>query len=151
MREYSMTTPEGSCAPQKTALPSIAGVKKGRPLMASITRNQAATIAAPMQPAMKPSRRMRLSCMPENISLAVGRARLAHASSAPFPVLRNLFAGGLAALQRRRADASDARGRRGRAARDRRRHRWMARDPLVAALRPSADVRRLDRRDPAPP
>ncbi len=59
-----MTTPAGSWAPQKTALPSIAGVKKGRPFTASMTRNHTATMAAPMQPAMKPSRKIRLSCMP---------------------------------------------------------------------------------------
>src|SRR2546428_32450 len=33
MREYSITTCEGSCTPQKTADPSIAGVKKGRALL----------------------------------------------------------------------------------------------------------------------
>src|SRR6266536_262627 len=76
MREYSTTTAEGSCAPQNTALPSMAGVKNGRPLIASTTRNQMATAAAPMHPAMKPSRRIRLSCMAVNIPAARERARL---------------------------------------------------------------------------
>ena len=50
-------------SPKKTAPPSIAGVKNGRPFTVSTTRNQIATAAAPIQPAMKPSRRIRLSCM----------------------------------------------------------------------------------------
>src|SRR5437773_3588244 len=76
MREYSTTTVDGSCAPQNTALPSMAGVKNGRPLTVSTMRNQTATAAAPMHPAMKPSRRIRLSCMAENIPRAGARARL---------------------------------------------------------------------------
>src|SRR5204863_421147 len=63
MREYSITTMEGSCTPQNTAEPSMAGVKNGRPAITSTTRNESATAAAPMRPAMKPSRRTRLSCM----------------------------------------------------------------------------------------
>src|SRR5881275_529481 len=63
MREYSTTTRPGSCTPQKTAEPSIAGVKKGRPAIVSTTRNQSATAPAPMSPAMNPSRRIRVSCI----------------------------------------------------------------------------------------
>ncbi len=63
MREYSITTSAGSCTPQKTAEPSIAGVKKGRPAMMSTIRNQSATTPAPINPAMNPSRRIRVSCM----------------------------------------------------------------------------------------
>src|SRR5437763_8841632 len=63
MREYSTTTRPGSCTPQKTAEPSIAGGKNGRPAITSTTRNQSATAPAPMSPAMNPSRRIRVSCM----------------------------------------------------------------------------------------
>src|SRR5213595_613425 len=63
MREYSITTLAGSCTPQNTAEPSMAGVKKGRPAMTSMTRNQRATAPAPIRPAMNPSRRIRVSCI----------------------------------------------------------------------------------------
>src|SRR2546427_830249 len=46
MREYSITTMEGSCTPQKTDEPSMAGVKNGRPATRSTIRNQSATAAA---------------------------------------------------------------------------------------------------------
>ena len=58
-----MTTRAGSCTPQKTAEPSMAGVKKGRPAIVSTIRNQSATAPAPISPAMNPSRRIRVNCM----------------------------------------------------------------------------------------
>src|SRR6266702_615790 len=63
MREYSITTMDGSCTPQNTAEPSMAGVKKGRPAITSMIRNQSATAAAPISPAMNPSRMIRVNCM----------------------------------------------------------------------------------------
>src|SRR2546422_3966485 len=61
MREYSITTSAGSCTPQKTAEPSIAGVKKGRPAMMSTIRNQSATTPAPINPADRKSTRLNSS------------------------------------------------------------------------------------------
>src|SRR2546425_392040 len=89
MREYSITTCEGSCTPQKTADPSIAGVKKGRPLIVSTIRNHRATAAAPRQPATNPSRKIRVSCMRSpgvgwvNISPGTARARLGPTARRP--------------------------------------------------------------------
>src|SRR5947199_9701070 len=66
MREYSITTCEGSCTPQNTAEPSMAGVKNGRPAITSTIRNQSATAAAPIRPVMNPSRRIRHKFMSFN-------------------------------------------------------------------------------------
>src|SRR5947199_4404118 len=74
MREYSITTCEGSCTPQNTAEPSMAGVKNGRPAITSTIRNQSATAAAPIRPAMNPSRRIRVHCMSFNIGSLQGGA-----------------------------------------------------------------------------
>src|SRR5205085_2991782 len=63
MREYSTTTWAGSCTPQNTAEPSMAGVKNGRPAMTSMSRNQRATAPAPTSPAMNLSRMIRVSCI----------------------------------------------------------------------------------------
>src|SRR5438046_1669493 len=133
MREYSITTCEGSCAPQKTADPSIAGVKKGRPLIVSTIRNQRATAAAPRQPATNPSRKIRVSCMrsPEvgcvNISLGTTPARLGPTARsttddclAPLARLSAVPPRRRAAVRERRARASVAHRRRPDAAR---RHR----------------------------
>src|SRR2546429_8594480 len=62
-REKAITTLLGSDSPKNTAEPSIAGVKNGRPAIASTTRDQRATAPAPMSPAMNPSRRIRVNCM----------------------------------------------------------------------------------------
>src|SRR2546422_5666167 len=163
MREYSITTCEGSCTPQKTADPSIAGVKKGRPLIVSTIRNHRATAAAPRQPATNPSRKIRVSCMrsPEvgwvNISPGTARARLGPtarsptddrlASLSPLPAVPPRRR---AAVWERRAGASAAHRRRRDAARHHCRDAGVARDPLGAALRVAADVRRADRARPAP-
>src|SRR2546427_832921 len=119
IREYSITTCEGSCAPQKTADPSIAGVKKGRPLIVSTIRNHRATAAAPTQPATNPSRKTRVSCMrsPEvacvNISLRATPARLGPAAR-----VRGLDAGRAVHGGRRRAAGAGLRDGGPRAHRD---------------------------------
>src|SRR5437763_1903655 len=113
-----MMTCAGDGAPQNTALPSMAGVKSGWPLMVSTTRNQMATEAAPMQPAMKPSRRMRFrSIAAQYIAPRRVRARLA-AHDAPPVVLRILLVSGCAAVRDRRCDAPIAHRRRRRPAHD---------------------------------
>src|SRR5256886_13137012 len=158
MREYSITTCEGSCAPQKTADPSIAGVKKGRPLIVSTIRNQRATAAAPRQPATNPSRKIRVSCMrsPEvgwvNISLKTAPARLGPTARsttdgrlAPLAPLPAVPPRRRAAVRERRAGASAAHRRRPYAARRHRRDAGVAHDPLGAAVRLAADVRGADR------
>src|SRR2546426_5565735 len=157
MREYSITTCEGSCAPQKTADPSIAGVKKGRPLIVSTIRNQRATAAAPRQPATNPSRKIRVSCMrsPEvgcvNISLGTTPARLGSTARsttddclAPLARLSAVPPRRRAAVRERRAGASVAHRRRPDAARRHRRDAGVAHDSLGAAVRLAADVRRAD-------
>src|SRR5436189_2111646 len=73
-REKSITTWAGSCTPQNTAEPSMAGVKNGRPAITSTIRNQSATAAAPIRPAMNPSRRIRVNCMSSNIGSLQGGA-----------------------------------------------------------------------------
>src|SRR5437773_2324998 len=73
-RENAITTWAGSCTPQNTAEPSMAGVKKGRPAITSTIRNQSATAAAPIRPAMNPSRRIRVNCMSSNIGSLQGGA-----------------------------------------------------------------------------
>src|SRR2546426_12245934 len=140
MREYSITTCEGSCAPQKTADPSIAGVKKGRPLIVSTIRNHRATAAAPTQPATNPSRKIRVSCMrsPEvgcvNISLRTTPARLGLTARsttddrvAPLALLSAVLARRRAAVRERRARASVAQRRRPDAARRHRQDAGVAR------------------------
>src|SRR6266508_734680 len=74
MRENATTTWDGSCVLKNTAELSIAGVKKGRPAMLSTIRNQSATAAAPIRPAMNPSRRIRVNCMSSNIGSLQGGA-----------------------------------------------------------------------------
>src|SRR3989454_5931157 len=158
MREYSITTCEGSCTPQKTADPSIAGVKKGRPLIVSTIKNHRATAAAPRQPATNPSRKIRVSCMrsPEarwvNISLKTARARLGPTARsttdgrlAPLALLPAVPPRRRAAVRERRAGASAAHRRRPDAARRHRRDAGVAHDPLGAAVRLAADVRGADR------
>src|SRR6266550_1200010 len=54
-REKAITTWAGSCTPQNTAEPSMAGVKNGRP-------------------AINPSRRIRVNCMSSNIGSLQGGA-----------------------------------------------------------------------------
>src|SRR2546428_12028391 len=157
IREYSITTCEGSCAPQKTADPSIAGVKKGRPLIVSTIRNHRATAAAPTQPATNPSRKIRVSCMrsPEvacvNISLRTTPARLGPTARsttddrlAPLALLSAVPPRRRAAVRERRARASVAQRRRPDAARRHRRDAGVAHDSLGAAVRLAADVRRAD-------
>src|SRR5436305_2678184 len=73
-REKAITTWAGSCTPQNTAEPSMAGVKNGRPAITSTIRNQSATAAAPIRPAMNPSRRIRVNCMSFNIGSLQGGA-----------------------------------------------------------------------------
>src|SRR5438309_9329060 len=158
MREYSITTCEGSCTPQKTADPSIAGVKKGRPLIVSTIRNHRATAAAPRQPATNPSRKIRVSCMRSpaarcvNISLKTARARLGPTAwsttdgrLAPLALLPAVPARRHAAVRERRAGAPATHRRRPDAARRYRRDAGVAHDPLGAAVRLAPDVRGVDR------
>src|SRR3989442_15054100 len=52
----------------------MAGVKNGRPAITSTIRNQSATAAAPIRPAMNPSRRIRVNCMSSNLGSLQGGA-----------------------------------------------------------------------------
>src|SRR5437899_8303819 len=162
MREYSITTCEGSCTPQKTADPSIAGVKKGRPLIVSTIKNHRATAAAPRQPATNPSRKIRVSCMrsPEarcvNISLKTARARLGPTARstidgrlAPLALLPAVPPRRRAAVQQRGAGASAAHLRLPHAACRHRRDAGVVHDPLGAAVRLAPAVRDVERVGPA--
>src|SRR5439155_2577814 len=72
IREYPITTPAASRTPQNTADPSIAGVKNGRPAIASTMRDHSATAPAPMSPATNPSRRTRVNCIGSLLGKAIG-------------------------------------------------------------------------------